>query len=359
MRNILLLLLLFQLVSCSKDKAEFILQKSFGSGSAFDAEIASDTSFIIAGESDQAPLFIKTGTGSAIDINYSPDLIGSYTEVVENAGGYLLAGCSDGNILISSIDKEGVELWDTIVSVNPYIRTTRMCEYDNDTYMLIASDHPDSLVASSFIVALFDIDGDILQINEASPGFKPSITDLTIVSVSEIYVSITKNSGGLNSKASVARISGEGAIIWETELYNNRDYMAGSLAIMADGGNLYVAGRTEYTGGEGDVSNSFVSALSQSGTVNWKKYLETGNIGSDLAFDSNMNLVLLNQNCLILTNISLPDADDTQQVRVLEVCDSYNTLTLGRALALSNDDNYFIAGSKDNKFYYALKSGNN
>jgi len=359
MRNIILLLLLVQIVSCSKEKAGFILEKSFGAGSAYDAEIASDTTFLIAGESDNSPLLTKTGSGSAIDINYSPDYPGRFTEVIESTAGYLLAGCSEGNIAICSIDNEGVEIWDTIVGVNPYINIARLSKYENDTYLLIGSDHPDSLNSNTFIVAIFDIDGNILQLAEAIPGFSPSITDLTVLSPYEIYVSITKNTGVINSKASVARITSEGAIIWETELYNNKDYMAGSLAIEADGGNLYVAGSTEYTGGDSDVSNSFVAALSQSGTVTWKKYLENSNVGSDLDFDSNMNLVLLNQNCLILTNITLPDASSTQQIRVLDVCDSYNTLTLGKALSISNENDYFISGSKDNKFYYALKSGDN
>ena len=364
MRNIFLLLVLLQLVSCKKDKAEFLLEKSFGTGSAYDTEITSDTSFIIVGESDLKPLFIKTASGSGIDINYSPDYKGSYTEVLEISAEnpvqstYLLAGCSEGDILLALIDGEGLEQWDTIIAVVPDIRTTQISWYNEDTFMLVASDDPDSLNSSTYIVALFDSNGNILQINEANPGFNASLTDLEVISPNDIFVSLTKNLADNNSKASVARITDEGAIIWETELINNRDYTAGSLSIAEDGEFLYVAGRTEYTGTSGEVSNSFVASLTRGGMVNWKVYAENSNYGTDLDFDSAMNLMLLNQNCLILTGISLPEGGNARQIRVLDVCDSYDTKTLGRALSITYEDNYFIAGSKEGKFYYALKSGN-
>ncbi len=167
MRNLILLLVLLQLVSCKKDKVGFILEKSFGAGSAYDTEIASDTTFLIAGESKQKPLFIKTGSGSAIDINYSPDYPGRYTEVIEVMAGYLvpnaylLAGCSEGDILLALIDGEGGELWDTIIAVGPNISTSQICQYNEDTYMLVGSDNPDSLNSSSYVAALFDINAEI------------------------------------------------------------------------------------------------------------------------------------------------------------------------------------------------------
>ncbi len=100
-----------------------------------------------------------------------------------------------------------------------------------------------------------------------------------------------------------------------------------------------------------------MASLTTGGLVNWKVYTENSNFGTDLDFDSSMNLVLLNQNCLILTNISLPDGDSDEQIRVFDVCDSYDTNTLGRALSVDYEDNYFIAGSKEGNFYYVLKSG--
>lgn len=364
MRNFILYLVLLSLFSCKKDQAEFIIEKTFGAGSAFDTEIASDSSFLIVGQSDLKPIFIKTGSGSAIDINYSPDYQGCYTEIVEFYGGssvsngYLLAGYSDGDILLASIDGEGTEQWDTIIAVGPAISTTQVCHYDESTYMLVASDSPDSLNSSTYIAALFDINGNILQINEVNPGFKASLTDMVILSPSDIYVTLTKKLAANNSKASLARITDEGSIIWETELINNMDYIAGSLTIEEDGGSLYIGGRTEYTGTTGEVCNSFVASVTTGGMVNWKIYTENSNLGTDLDFDSSMNLLMLNQNCLILSGISLPDGDSQQQIRVLEVCDSYDTKILGRSLSLTHQDNFLIAGSKEGKFYYALKSGN-
>jgi hypothetical protein len=364
MRNFILSLVLLSLFSCKKDEAGFIVEKTFGAGSAYDTEIASDSSFLVAGQSDLKPIFIKTGTGSLIDINYSPDYQGCYTEIIEFfagysvSNGYLLAGYSDGDILLASIDGEGTEQWDTIIAVAPDIRTTQVFRYNEDTYMLVAGDSPDSLNSSTFIAALFDINGNILQINEVNPGFNPSLTDMVILSPNDIYVSLTKKLAANNSKASVARLTAEGSIIWETELINNRDYIAGSLTIEEDGGYLYVGGRTEYTGTTGEVCNSFVASLSTGGMVDWKIYTENSNLGTDLDFDSSMNRLMLNQNCLILSGISLPDGESQQQIRVLDVCDSYDTKILGRSLSITHEDNFFIAGSKEGKFYYALKSGN-
>jgi hypothetical protein len=360
MRNLILFVLLLLIVSCSKDESEsdFVLEETFGLGSVYDAEIASDTSFILVGESDNNPLFIKTVSESGIDINYSPEYTGCFTEVTEAGSIFILGGYSDGNIVIAGVDNEGVELWDTVIAVTPEIGVVQMCEYDEDLFLLIGSSRPDSLDSPSFICVLFSIDGLIHELSEASPGFNASVTDLTIISPAEIFVSLTKNTGGENSKASIARITAEGTIIWETELFNNKDYAAGSLAIEEDGGSLYVAGRTEYNSSDGKVTNSFAAALSHNGMVTWKKYLENSNTGTDIAFDSNMNLVMLNQNCLILTGITLPDGTDIAQTRVLDVCDSYDTQTFGRALALTYENNYLIAGSRDNKFYYALKYGN-
>lgn len=364
MRNIILSLVILSLFSCKKDSAEFIIEKTFGSGSAYDTEMASDSSFLIAGESDLKPLFIKTGSGSKIDISYSPDYPGRYTEIIEIYGGdtgsnaYLLSGCSEGKVLLALIDGEGIQQWDTIISVGPYIRTTQMCLYEANNYMLVASDDPDSLNSSTYLAAIFDVVGNILQINEVNPGFKASLTDMVVLSPNDIYVSITKKLADNNSKASVARLTNEGVIIWETELINNRDYIAGSLTIEEDGASLYIGGRTEYTGTTGEVSNSFVASVGPGGMVNWKVFTENSNLGTDIDFDSSMNLIMLNQNCLILSDISLPDGDNQRQIRVLDVCDSYDTKVFGRALSVTYEDNFFIAGSKEGKFYYALKSGN-
>ena len=357
MRKLILLAIILQIVSCSKDKSEFILEKSFGSGYAYDTEIASDTTFLIAGASDNSPLLIKTTRGSGVDINYSPEITGIYTEVLEHEEGYLLSGSSEGNILLALIDKEGTEVWDTIISVSPEIRITSIFPYTEDTYLLIGSDHPDSLNSNSFITAFFDVNGSVLELNESSPGYMVSVTDCLVLPTGEIYVSITKNSGGDKSKASVARITGEGAIIWETELYNNNSYAAGSLTIAEDGGSVFVAGQTELIGTDGPVRNSFVASLTQNGMVSWKKYLENSNIGTDIDFDSNMNLLMLNHNCLILNAITLPDGSNSEKIRTLDACDSYDTKILGRSLSVTYENNYFIAGSKDDKFYYILRSG--
>ena len=152
-------------------------------------------------------------------------------------------------------------------------------------------------------------------------------------------------------------ITPEGSIIWETELFNNDSYAASANSITTDGKNLFVTGDLEMRINEQLLVNSYAAGLDLTGRNVDKEYLENSNSGSDIALDSSGNLVVLNQNCLILSQVPVPFDNTCERYRVLEVCDSYNTDIKGSGLSITSTGDFLIAGQKGGNFYYALKSG--
>ncbi|MEZ5000817.1 MAG: hypothetical protein R2727_09340 [Bacteroidales bacterium] len=163
---------------------------------------------------------------------------------------------------------------------------------------------------------------------------------------------------GDKTKASVARVTGTGAKIWETELYNNPSFGAASIEIVAgDGGELYVTGMTELNFDDQLLMNSWIAALSSGGNVLWKDYLENSNSGEEVAFDGFSGLLVMNMNCGTINYISLPDGMITDRIRVYDVCDPYDTGALLRSMAVNPQGDYFMAGARSGNFYYALRKG--
>ena len=359
MRIVTLLALLIALAGCKKNStSDFLWSKSYGDGVAYDSDIAPDSLFAIAGVSNDSPLFIKTIKGASAGINYSPDLMGGYTSVIAGEESFFLAGYSSGNLLLTSLDLEGEVRWDTIITTAGNTAYACMQRYVGGSYIVTASCHPDSLSDGPYAVVLVADDGTVQQFNEVSPGFQSAITGITVGSNDFIYVSITRNNLNGKGQSSVARITDEGAIVWERELYNNQNFGAGSLAIAYEYDTVYVSGRTELNVSDGVLENSFVAAVSTCGVVGWKRYLESSNSGTDLVVDSGGNLLMLNRNCFILNFIPLPGGDGHERMRVFDACDSYETSSHGMSVNITYDNNYFIAGSRSGKFYYALREGN-
>ncbi|MDX2414227.1 MAG: hypothetical protein QNK33_03455 [Bacteroidales bacterium] len=352
------LLIIVVLSSCSKDDpSEFMWEKTKGSGTVYDTKIVDDTLFLLAGTSDSKPLFLKSSDGGKTDFIYAPELTGAFTAIAEDGAGYYLAGTSGNELLITHLDLEGAEVWDTLINVSTDVQVAQIDWLDSEYLMVIGSSHPDSLSSSSFELVIIDTNGDISEASIASPGFYTSITGLKVVSAAEIFVSITKNYGAGKSLSSVARITSEGSIIWETELFNNPSYAAASNSLSELNGMLYISGSLERIADDEILINSFVASLTLSGILGNKEFLENSNSGSDTDFNSSGDIAVLNRNCLILSIGAIPIGEDISRFRVLDACDSYNTATLGLSLSADGDGNYLIGGSLGGKFYYALRSG--
>ncbi len=359
MRYSVILLILIVLMGCSKDDpSTFLWEKTIGTGVAYHAEVSADTLFMISGVSDDSPVFVRSVKGDNPDINYTSDLPGVYTSFSHDTDGFYLAGSSQGSMLVTGLNTDGEEMWTITVAGSSDILTSATRKYDDESFIAVGSDHPDSVEYSTFLILFYDKQGNILEQNEISPGYNLSINDIVIMPSGEIVVALTKRYLTGKSKASVAGISAEGNIIWETELYNNKDFGAASLAVDVDSdGIIYVAGRTELTVEGGLLYNSFITSLTASGSVIWKEYLESSNSGEDIAFENGSSLIMLNKNCFVIDFVSLPDGTYTDLMRVYDACDSYDTRSLGYALDITTEGNFLLAGSKSGKFYYALRSG--
>ncbi|MCD4769375.1 MAG: hypothetical protein K8R35_04330 [Bacteroidales bacterium] len=359
MRNIAIILALIALMGCSKDDPSlFLWEKTIGTGVAYHAEVADDSLFMISGVSNGSPLFIRSVKGNDPDINYTEEVSGMYTSFTWDTAGFYLAGSTEGSMLITGLTPDGEASWTLSVDGSDDILISTTKKYDDESFIAIGSDHPDSVNFSTVMILFYDKNGNILEQNEVSPGNNLSVSDMVIMPTGEIAIALTKRYPGGKSKASVAGITPEGNILWETELYNNSNFGAASLAIDADSdGIIYVTGRTELTVETGLLYNSFISCLTSAGSVIWKEYLESSNSGEDILFENSSSLVMLNKNCFILDFISLPDGALTDLMRVYEACDSYDTGNLGYAFDITGDASFLLAGSKSGKFYYALRSG--
>lgn len=357
-RLISIIVLALVLISCSKDDpSEFMWEKTKGIGTVKDTGIVNDTIFLIAGSSASNPLFLSCNDAGKTLFTYAPEFSGTFTSIASADDGYYLAGASQNNVLITHVDLEGAEVWDTIIDVSTKVNIAQIDWLDSGYLMVCAGSHPDSLSSSSFEVIIIDTEGEIAELTTASPGFYPSVTGLQISSPTEIFISLTKNYGLGNSFSSVARITSEGSIIWETELFNNPSYAAASNSLDEKNGMLYVTGSLEQIGTDETLINSFVASITSLGAVENKEFLENSNSGSDSDFNADGDIAVLNRNCLILSIGPVPVGEDIEQFRVLDVCDSYDTNVKGYTLSASAEGSYLIAGSKGGKFYYALRSG--
>ncbi|MDO9580745.1 MAG: hypothetical protein Q7J06_09315 [Bacteroidales bacterium] len=90
--------------------------------------------------------------------------------------------------------------------------------------------------------------------------------------------------------------------------------------------------------------------------VRWKKYLENSNSGSAIVFDEMENLMMLNRNCFIINLANPGDGTEAGRIRMLSLCDSYNTDAFGSGIVINYDENILVAGTRGGNFYLALKS---
>lgn len=358
MKKILLVLLVAAALSCSKDeKSDFIWEKISGKGQANYAAVTSDSLFFFAGTKESRPWALKTDRSGITWFSYVPALEGSFTSALEDTSGIYLAGSSEGQLLIAKITAEGDEVWTHTVDAAAEILTASVTRFSDDSFVAVAGDHPDSVRYNSFLMVYFDREGNILEVNEPAPGYRVAAGDAACGEAGELYLAITKKTAGDKSKASVSRVSPEGVTIWERELYNNPEYSAASLSVkVGDDGMIYASGSTELSSGDDLLMNSWVTALTPSGDVSWKNYLENSNAGEEVVIDRESTLLVINRNCGIINYLSLPDGMVSGRLRTYDACDPYNTGARLFSMDVADSGDYIIAGSKSGKFYYALRS---
>jgi hypothetical protein len=353
------LILIILLSSCKKSESDFIWEKSYGKGEALFIKTSSDSGFTACGEMGGKPYFIRLNKTRKLIIDFSGENPGLFSSAWFDTSGYITGGNSGGKMLLMRHSPEGNMLWEKSLDAGFKIDYTNLYYTGNGNLLAIGTASPDSSGsgATGLLFVRFDTTGQIITENKIEEASFVSANEAVVDNEGNIFLALTREATGSKPKASVAKFNNLFQKLWETELYNNRDFGAASLAIKLDpAGNVYIAGKTELPVEAGVLNNSFLVSLTNTGSDRWKKYLENSNSGSALIFDDAGNLMLLNKNCFIINILNSDDGMDAGRIRMFSICDSYNTDALGADMDINFDKNILVAGSSGGSFFLALKS---
>lgn len=354
-----LLILIILLSSCKKSKSDFLWEKSYGRGEALFLRTSADSGLTSCGEIEGNPYFIRLDKNRNLKIDFSSENQGLFSSAWFDTSGYITSGNTEGKMLLMRFNPEGKVLWEKSVDGGFRIDYTYLYYTGNGTLLALGTASPDSSDsgAAGLFFVRFDTTGQIISENSVAGNPFVAAADAVVDNSGNIYIALTRQSANTKAKASVAKFNDLFQKLWETELYNNPDFGAGSLAIIPDeSGNVYVAGKTELSAEEGVLNNSFLVSLNGAGTVNWKRYLESSNSGSALTFDDEGDLLMLNKNCFLVSIVSPSDGSDAGRMMLFSTCDPYNTDAFGADFDINYDKNILVAGSVGGNFYLALKS---
>lgn len=334
-------------------------EKSYGKGEALFLKSSSDSGLISCGTISGMPYFMRLNKSRVLNVDYTGENPGLLSSVWYDTSGYISAGSNNGKMLLLRNSPKGNLLWEKSIEAGYKLDYTKLFYTGRGNFLAVGTASPDSSDGGStgILFVRFDTLGTVLEKKKTDSTSFVSANDFAIDDNGNIYVALTRKTTGSKTRASVAMYNDLFQKIWETELYNNPDFGAASIGINLDpSGNIYVCGKTELPAEEETLNNSFVVSLSSSGSLIWKQYLESSNIGSSMIFDEMGDLLLLNRNCFIINVLSSSDGSDAGRIRMFSVCDPYNTGVFGRDIDLSYDKNILIAGSRGGNFYLALKS---
>ena len=346
--------------SCSKkEDGDFLWEKTYGEGHAYYLEYSADSGFVICGQAENYPFLVKLNKNNRSLLEYESEREGLFSSVWSDTSRFIATGSSNGEMLLTGIDKEGNMLWDTLISASFTLGITNLSCYGNGDFLAVATSVPDSTVSGNtgILFVKFDTAGQITEKKEITETGLLSVNSITSDESGNIFLPVTRRIPGNKTKANVAKYTADLNKLWETELFNNPDFGAASLGIIIDSdGTVFVSGNTELLTEEELLDNSFVVSLSSSGTVNWKKYYEKSNTGIDMMFDENGLLMVLNRNCFIVNLVSPEDGTETDRLRMFDICDPSVTDAFGEDFVFTSEGNLMIAGSRGGNFYLALKS---
>jgi len=358
-RLIPVLILIFLLSSCRKTESDFIWEKSYGKGEALFIKTSSDSGFAACGEMEGKPYFIRLNKHKSLVIDFNAEKSGLFSSVWFDTSGYVTGGSSEGKMLLMRHSPKGSLLWEKTLDGGFKIDYTNIYYTGNGNLLAVGTANPDSSGSgvTGLLFVRFDTTGQIITEKKITETTFVSANEAVVDNAGNIFLALTRKVAATKSKASVAEYNNLFQKLWETDLYNNPDFGAASLAIKLDGsGNVYVAGNTELSTKDGTLNNSFLASLTNTGSLRWKKYLENSNAGAALIFDNVENLMMLNKNCFIISIVNPNDGADAGMIRMFSLCDSHNTDAIGSDLDINYDKNILVAGSRGDSFYLALKS---
>lgn len=366
MNRILLIRIVFPmlvfslLTACNKDENRyvFIWDQTFGPGSALDVAMAADSGIVVCGTSSGNPFLKKITRGKVVRVDYTMERAGSFTSCWSDTASFVVAGSSQGSLLLAKIDKMGELVWDTLIDASFYIDVASMARKNDDTFVVVGSARVDSLRdgVSGLLFVEFDIDGNFAFTKELVETTSIFAEGMAMDGNGNIYLPMTRRWGDDNPTAGAAKFSAELHKIWESELYNNPNYGAASMDIEYDDGMLYMTGRTETLRKEEVVNNSFVVALNPSSGVDiWKSYRENSNTGVDVTMVPDLGLLVLNKNCFVASLADPVDGTDLGKIRMFNGCDSYSTTEIGASVKVYYDQSLLIGGARGGSIFVALK----
>lgn len=358
-RLIPVLFLTVLLFSCKKNESDFIWEKSYGTGEAYFVRTCSDSGLIACGETGGNPYFLRLNKTRKLVLDFKSVNPGLFSSVWFDTSGYITGGSSNGKMLLMRYSSTGKILWEKSLDGGYKIDYTKLFYSGGGNLLALGTASPDS--SDSGITGLFfvrfDTTGQIITDKKITDPSFISANDAEVDEAGNIYLALTRQAAGSKPKASVAMFNDIFQRLWETELYNNPDFGAASLAINHDeSGNLYMSGKTELSTAKGVLNNSFVASLTNSGTIRWKRYLENSNEGSAVMINNTGDVVMLNKNCFIINMLNPADGVDAGRIRTLSLCDSYSTDAFGWDMDFDQDKNIMITGKRGGSFYLALKS---
>jgi hypothetical protein len=361
-RLVPVLFLAILISSCRKSERDFIWEKSYEKGEALFLRTSSDSGFIACGKMDDKPYCIRLNKNRSLIIDFKSENPGLFSSAWFDTSGYIAGGSTSGKMLLMHYSPSGIKLWEKSLDPGFKIDYTSVFYTGNGKLLAIGSANISSSLSGTYglYFVRFDTTGLVITEKKITETSFVSANKAEIDNAGNIYLALTRKGASDKTKASAAKFNDLFQKLWETDLFNNPGFAAGSLAIKLDGsGNVFVSGKTELPVEGGTLDNSFLVSLTNAGVIGWngkKKYLESSNSGSSLIFNGAGDLVMLNKNCFIINILSKTDGSDAGRISMLSLCDSYNTDAIGSDIDINYDKNILVAGSRGGSFYLALKS---
>jgi hypothetical protein len=354
-----LIIVIVLLASCKKSENDFIWERSYGKGTALFVKTTPDSGLIASGEVTGKPYLIRLNSSRKLILEYKGESAGLFSSVWFDTSGYIAGGNSGGKMLLARLSPKGTNLWNKSFDAGFNVDYSKLFYTGRGTLLAIGTASPDSSGsgATGLLFVRFDTTGNIIKVKNMMEATFISANNAVVDNSGNVFLAVTKKGVSSKTKASVAKYNDQLLKLWETDLFNNPDFGAASLAIKTDeSGNVFVAGKTELSATNSVLNKSFLASLNPAGYVTWKRYLENSNEGSSIIFYGIANLMMLNKNCFVINILNPVDGADAGRVQTLNLCSSDNTDALGSDLDINYDKYILIAGSRGGSFYLALKS---
>jgi len=359
--TIALFLILAAVISCEREEDDFVWQFRQGSGRAYFIENTADSGFVSAGIlNGKAYTMMNDRKGRKV-FSYTSEYAGSYRSVWKDTSVYIVAGVSDSKLILGRLSNEGVLVWEKTVDTEGVVSNVFLFSRGEGEFSVVCSAGPEdiTLTASKLSVVSFDTSGVISsQLDRDYLGLF-AVTGIADRPDGSITLAVTKSYPGGKSDAYTVRIGSDLNTIWQKELITNPSYGGASLGLCrAPSDGVYVIGRTEYISGDELFTNTFISAVSSTGSVRWTSYPESSNEGAAVRLNESGVIYLLNKNCYIVNRLedNQSNATDEGNIKVYAVCDSYDTDALADSFTINFDGNLLLAGSQSGSYFIALKN---